>query len=334
MSTYPGANSTYIPNYESSGKLMVDYARNPSKFSTLQWTSIVKTNKQAGRYLKHNRDEATRIASGTAEFVWQDGAERPVNTYKDFEWKAFLTERLNIGFELGDLGVDQAEWGVIANYAATAATKAMTLRAFNAASTLSGDSDIPTDTAGNLGGGAWDDATVALPYIAKTLSEVKQVIHKNTGGAVMPSDMVLVVSPDTAKVMSDSLELRNYIQQGVYSRPNQMKDAIPDNLWGLPPFFEGLRIVVEDAVKSTNKRGASHASTYIFGTDAYVVARPGGIETTEGTFSTIAMMAKEEMTTETFQDVNNRRSTGNVVEDYEFVVTAPYSAYKITGINP
>ena len=334
---YPGGSNTYIPSYEASGKLMVDYARNPNKFSVLQWTGIVKTEKEVGRYLKMNKAEATRIASGDQEFGWADGSERPTNTYKDFEYKPFEAKRYNIGFVLGDLGVQQAEWDVLANYSRTSATRAMTLRSFNAAAALSGSSDIPTATATAAGGGKWDASDNSTKfYIAKGIQASIQAIHKATGGAVGADDLCMVISPTVAKAISTSPEIRKTVEQSPFAMNTLTKQAgemtFTGRKWGVPDYLEGVKVIVEDAVKHTNKRGATDASSYIFGDNVYLVARPGSIETTEGSFCTVQQYAKEEMTAEQFYDAMNRRTLGAVVEHYVYVIGAPYSAYKLTAV--
>jgi hypothetical protein len=49
-------------------------------------------------------------------------------------------------------------------------------------------------------------------------------------------------------------------------------------------------------------------------------------------FSTAHVFAHEEMTTETKDDVDNRRTLGRVVENYDVQIVAPATGYVLTAV--
>jgi hypothetical protein len=58
------------------------------------------------------------------------------------------------------------------------------------------------------------------------------------------------------------------------------------------------------------------------------------MESNQGaSFSTLTQMIYEDMTVETFEDAENRRTKGRVVDDYDIVLTAPASGYHIADVT-
>ena len=60
-----------------------------------------------------------------------------------------------------------------------------------------------------------------------------------------------------------------------------------------------------------------------------MVARPGGLESSEGSqsFGTAHIFSYEEMSTEQRDDPDNRRISGRVVEDYDVQIVAPITGF-------
>ena len=106
--------------------------------------------------------------------------------------------------------------------------------------------------------------------------------------------------------------------------------------FGLPDKLYNFPIVVEDAVMVTSIRNAATV-TRSFVMDSgvvYLLSRPGGLESVSGgpNFSTCCIFLYEDMTVETLKDTNNRRTSGNVVEDFTTVLTAPASGFMFQGV--
>ncbi len=74
----PGAYNVVVKSHEASGKLVVDFARNISKFAVNQYVQIVPAKAITGYYLEFTVEEAARILhSDLRNFVWYDGDPAP-----------------------------------------------------------------------------------------------------------------------------------------------------------------------------------------------------------------------------------------------------------------
>jgi hypothetical protein len=142
------------------------------------------------------------------------------------------------------------------------------------------------------------------------------------------------MSPKTAHAMSQSAELKDLIKytQGV----QLMQGAGNYSRYGLVPQLFGIGdIVIEDAVKVTNQKGATRAADYILGLNAVVfVSRPQGLVGVEGgsNFATVTNFVYEDMTVETFDDPRNRRTVGSIVDNSAIEITAPLAGWYIVDI--
>ena len=129
--------------------------------------------------------------------------------------------------------------------------------------------------------------------------------------------------------MAGSAEIHDYLKQSPFSM-----DVIRNNLslYGLPDNLYGIKVVVENCVQNSANKGATRSDNYAMtNTNAVLVARPGGLEGTMGSFSTCQTFMKEEMTVESKRDDDGRRTVGRVVEDYQVVVAAPESGFLFTA---
>lgn len=338
----PNGN-TYVPSFEASGEIVVQYSRNPKDFALNSYITLTPVEKSTGYFLSIQPDNAARILSATSsDFIWPDGNDAPTGAWNTeaFTFSPFNTVRYNYPFRLGYKAVEQAVWKIIASHAAMAAQQCMTSRTLEVATLLDTDGSYPTGhyaTATSLGGGFWSDGTAANPIIKKTLNAAAQTIQKDTVGVVRPRDLVLVISPTAADLMASSQEIHTYLAQSP-SALAQVRGDVPsqNGLWGLPDILYGYRLAIEDAVYGSTPKGAQTFSPgYIKGSNtAWLVARPGQLVGTEGapSFSSCHLFVYEEMTVESKDDVDNRRHTGRVVDDRGVKMVSGASAFKIKSL--
>lgn len=340
MAGYPSGTNTFIPSFEASGKLQVEFSRNPKRFAVNKYIKVKPVKRDIGYYLTITAEEAARVInSNLADFVWSDGQEAPLgnDNNESFNYSKYATKRYAFPFNMGQKAVEQADWDIIASHARIAAQKAMTARTLNICTvmTTSGNWGSNTDTATNLGGGLLDAATSSTPYIKKTINAVAEAILKATIGVATRDDLIMVMNPHTASLIGQSQEIIDHLKQSPFALA-QIRGDVPSQSgqWGLPDTLYGVKVVVEDAVRVTSKKGATKATTYCLpNQDVIFLTRPEGLMGSEGVpdFSTIQLFSYEDMTVENKRDPDNRRELGRVVDDYDVQLVAPASGYLVTS---
>lgn len=337
---YPGVNATYVPSFEQSGKLISGFSRNPKKFKLPNYCKLVPVKKNTGYFLRITAEEAARVInSNLSDFVWQDGHEAPMgnDNLESFEYIKFMTQRYAYAFNLGDMAVNQADWPIMPVQSQVTAQKAMTARTIGTLSVLTTGANwgSSTDTATNLGGGKWDVSSATNKYILKTFNAVWENVLKNTLGVVEPDDLVCVINPHDARLMAESEEIRDFLKQSQYALPQvTYSDKKQTGNYGLPEHLYGVKLIVENAVRVTSKKGATKAVTYCLpNASALFLTKTEGVVGMEGIadFSTAQIFIAEEMTVETLADVNNRRQVGRIVENFVSALVAPSSGYYVTA---
>jgi hypothetical protein len=339
----PGAYNTFVPSFDATGHLTASFSRNPKDFSVNKYAALTSVKKSVGYFMRITAEVAARVInSDLAEFVWPDGNDAPSGEWntETFSWFPYSTQRYVYAFRLGYKANEQADWKVLAAHAEFAAQQAMTartLKVFTALTTTSNYDSSHTSTATSLGGGFWSAGTANSPVIKKALNAMAQVIQKDTVGALKPyNDLILVIDPVLADAMGRSQEVHSYLQQSQFALAQVRGDTEGQNaIWGLPDRLYGFKIVVEDAVRVTSKKGATRAASYIGGGNTAVMcARPGGLTSPAGgpSFSTAHVMAYEEMTVEQRDDPDNRRIQGRVVDDFDVQIVAPATGYVLTAV--
>ncbi|MCD0459107.1 hypothetical protein [Roseiconus lacunae] len=343
---YPGGSNTFIPNHRATSNLVIGFSRNQSDFAINEYISLKPVDQDQGRYLRITTEEAGRILdSELSEFVWPDGADRPMNNdgTELFSFDGYRTKRYDFGYKLGKKSSEQAEWDIGKSHQAIKAQQAMTGRTVRVHSVLASASsweanhrkDVSTIT-GNSG--PWDVSTTVRQDIKRSLNHAAEQIMLSTLSVVKKKDLRLVLSPPTAHRISECQEIVDHIK-GSPEAYSQVRGGTGRwSEWGLPNELYGFKIVVEDAAKVTSRRGAA-TSTRQFVMPAgvaYLMSRPGGLVAPAGdgpNFSTISYFAYEEMTVEEFDDTKNRRLEGHVVDDGVPVQTASVSGFKFEGIT-
>lgn len=343
---FAGTNSGYVPSFEAGGKLQVEFSRNPKKFSINKYCKLVPVKKSVGFFLYIDPNAAGRIInSNLADWQWPDGQEAPTgdDNLLASAFQKYGTVRYAFPFMLGDKTVEQSDWDIIASHSRMAAQQAMTARTRKVvtALTTAGNWQGNTDTCSNLAGGKVDVGDSTNPYIRKLFGSVAETILKNTYGVVKRSDIIAVMNPNTARQMHESAEMIDFLKQSPVSIDIVRGDVnrvsnVEDN-FGLPDFFHGVRIVVEDAVYNSARPTAGSVTgtpTYVLGNGVILfVSRPEGLVGSEGvpSFSTVEIFSYEDMTVETKRDADNRRQAGRVVDDNDVQLVAPAAGYYVTA---
>jgi len=345
---FPAQQNTFIPSHEESNRLVVDFSRNPDKFTLNQYIQIVPVEKPLGYYLKMTVEERMRITTTTlTEHLWADSNDAPNGSEgkESFEFLPFACTRYAYAVNVGYMSSDNASWDMLGQYANIRAQQAMTARTqlCLTALTTTGNYGSNYGTATAAGGGKWDVATTSNLYIKKGIDYAVKAILKATGAVVTVDDLQLVVGPDLAAIMAESQEIADFVKGSPFAL-GYIRGDIPgksgnNRRFGLPETYAGVRLVVEDCVKVTSRKGASSTSSsfMLAATSAFITARPGGLVGTAGgpSFSTATLFVynKDDMSVETRDDVDNRRRTIRVVDTIAPVVTAGSSGYLFTSVT-
>lgn len=343
----PGPGNVYIPtygkNHGATGKLQVEFSRNPSTFAFNQYVQVVPDCSPKGLYLELDTDEAVRVVN-LQDFEWPDGNDAPDGEGRKLKWLKYATNRRAFPFKLGSLTVDVSDFEIVAANARMSATQAMTARAYDAIDTLLTAATWPTGSKaatvdaliGTTSGSSWVTSGTTDLFIEQSFHTVVEAIVKNTAGAVRPSEIMCVMGPTTAHRIRRTAEIKAYLVNHESAIPGWEQTGI-FTTYGLPPQMFGVNIVVEDAVRVETRHGAATTTkSFMMGDEVFFCSRPGGLTGgVEGapTFSTVTAFVHEDMTTETLTDPWNRNIKGRVVDNLDVVITAPISGYHINDIT-
>ncbi len=342
---YPSGNNTFIPSHEESNRLVVDYSRNPSKFALNRYIQLVPCDKTEGYYLQMTVEECMRIlGDDLAHYSWADGADAPTGVDGDesFNWVPFRLLRRLFAARLGNMSISNASWPLVQQHNNIKAQQAMTARsvmAVKALTTAGNYSSAHTATTTVAGGGLWPNATTANLFIRKSINYAVKQILKATGAVVKAEDLNLVISPALAASMAESQEIADFVKgspDALAYIKGDMGGPESNRRFGLPTHYAGVELVIEDAVKVTSKKGATLVQDFVMPADKpFIAARPGGLIGTYGTPSfstgTLFVSKEDDLSVETKNDTDNRRTVTRVVDTAKMEVTAPTSGFLFTG---
>ncbi|MDE2102953.1 MAG: hypothetical protein KGL39_37260, partial [Patescibacteria group bacterium] len=335
---YPTGSNTYVP--EVTDKLVVDFSQNVDRFPVNRYVQIVPVDKQVGKYTRMTREQAHRILEvNGSDMAWPDGQFRPMhnNETESFGFYNYNTMRVDLGFNVGRLAVEQGAFDVIAHNAGQVAERCMTLRtqrAITAATTTGNYPAANVLTVSSISGnfGKWDVSTTARKDIERSFQVAGETIMQYTLNGVQPQDLIVVMSAGCARKVKLSQEIIDYIK----GSPNaydeiygDLRGQNPNSYWGLPSRLFGVELVIEPTVKVTSFKGASSTTLSYVLPDAtpFMCSRPGGLVSERASetasFSTLTFFMKEEMTVEQFDEPKHRLIEHHVCEDYDVQVTAP-----------
>lgn len=341
--TVGGGLNTYVPstNALATGALQVEFTRAVNTFPITKYAQIVPANQMTGYYLRLNSDDNVRVTD-INEFIWPLGNDRPVGKMNEQDFVAFTCQRFAYPFYIPNETVKQAAWDVVAQHARSKAQLAMTARSMRTATALTGSAAVTAFTAvGNyyadgtaISGAAW--TTSSTNIIQKGIQTALQRISLATGGAVRgETDIMMVISPTIANLLSQTQEVRDYVKNYPAALPF-LQGADTFAKYGLPPNLFGVQVVVDDSVKVTTKKGAASTTrSFVYGNSAVFVSRPGGLVGIEGStsFSTTQIFAFEDMTVENWDDPKDRRMEGRVIDNSTSELVAPVSGVLVANVT-
>lgn len=351
---FPGALNTFIPNHAASGKLTVNFSRNPSEFVCNNYVQIIPTEKPLGPYRRVTLEEAGRLLNTALDnFAWPDGNEAPSGEdgLESSSWLHFQATRRAYPWRIGDLTVKFADYDVLAELAAIHAQQAMTARTqaivSAATNTANYDAthvlDVTAITSNGVANqGTWVQSTTGRMDIKRSLNVGLNLIKKHTLGKIKAKDLRLILSPDAAALLAETQEIIDMIK-GSPAAMAQVKGSdefgpVRNNEYGLPNQINGIELFIEDAVKVTTRKLAT-TTTYDYiwpAASALLCARPGALEGVFGSpsFSTLALFVVKgyEMAVYTKRDTDNERTMGRVVDMVDCQVVAPVSGILFSNI--
>lgn len=343
---YPGGSNTYIPSWEATG-LMIKYTRSPQYFRINKYVKELQVPRDQGYYLTLGGDDPYRVQS-INDYLWDDSVDAPGGRQERqaFGFVAYRTARYCFPFNLGRKSVEQAEWPILAEHAAMAAAKAMTVRTLINTTLMTTTSNWTGSWGTNYSAasGAWSTSSIANSYIQADINTAMIAIEQASGGIVTDEEALhITLNPTLARQISKSPEYKQYITGSPDALAAITDQRNPNRRYGLAPFLYGLGLVVENAVVVTTPKSGnvpsppSQTRSYVFpATSAVITSKPQGIVQSDNQtldFSTLAFRFYEQMTTEQKSDPDNRREVGRVVEDYAAVLQAPQTGYDITTIS-
>lgn len=345
---YPGPSNVYVPNHEASGKLVVDFARNPKDFAVNQYTKVIPVDQIYGLFQQMTVEERGRVlTSDAAEYVFADGADAPLGAggTESHIWQNFLATRYAYSFLMGQMTAQQATWDIVAQHAGIHAQKAMTVRtmlAYNALTTSGNYSSghVSAVFGGTITGtsGTWTQSTTARSDIKRSLEFMSEKILDDTLAGTKLEDLHLVVSSAGAALLSQSQEIIDYIKGSPYAVA-QLTNQLPNrNKWyGLPESLYGFPVIVDVTRRVTSAKLATRAASAVFGgissvgtLNAFLIARPGALVGVAGapSFSFLENFVYKQfdMVVETKNDDDNKRLKGRVIDAFVMKVVAPQAA--------
>lgn len=339
----PSATNVYVPSFDTTANLVVEFSRDPKKFPVNEYTTLTPVSKDVGLYLRLDPDNAIRLLGVDGDaYAWPDGNDPPQGDYENlgFEFQTYQTKRYSIPNLIGYKAKEQASFDIMEVHKRMLGVKHMTLRTKLVADVITNTANYPsghTATATAAGGGQWSAGTIANPYIKKSLDYAFNVIRRSSGGVADDGDnnFSLVVGPATAQAMGSSAEVRDFIAQNPLAMEWMKGEKNVYGRYGVPPILYGVRVIIENTpIITSNREAASTTKTDIFpAATAVLMIRKGDLVAPSNAFSTCHVFSYEEMTAEVFDNVQARRHECRVTCDLVPKIVAPVTGFVFTSTN-
>jgi hypothetical protein len=346
----PSAYNTFIPNAKASGNLFVDFSRNINDFAVLKYCQPIPVQNTLGIWYQMGLEERARILdSDLAKYRWADGTARPqphdVSEY--FSENTFRTQRKSYADQVGKMTTEQAVWDEIDRRTRSLAQKAMTARTIAIVKTMTDATQYAAthvsdlSLAGAINGvvGNWAASTSARMTIRRTLNHVKNQITLDTRAAVNSDDLLIVMSPDTAELVSVTQEIVELVKQNPGAIQYLDADGkYPKDTYGLPKRLYNTEVLIEKTVQVTSQRGAiTSTASYVLPKGTVIIChKPGSLEGVEGgrSFSTctIHIYRDDDMKVETDYVAWDRLTNIAVTDNWDVNMTAPVTGYLLQNV--
>lgn len=320
----PSPTNVFIQGYGTSDigmRLAVEYTRNWKDFPFLSFCTRTTISQPIFLYKRIDPTGQGRVINSPQAYLFPDGQARPINASESknpLDYVQVVAERRSFADYLGyqqEAYSPDDELNRMVNTLGNKAMTEMAIKFWSTASTSGNYLSGHTDTATNLGGGTWANATTSNGYIQKTLAAVRRQLTKATYGNIDQSSLILVVGPELADVMGRCAEIKDgFPRQEGWADWLQFK-AFKDqyNLYGLPPVIYGFPVICDQTVKTTSKILASSTTTSFLPTSdtAYVMTKPNFMKGDNGntSFSSYHLfeVKGEELKVEVFDEPHNKR---------------------------
>lgn len=343
-----GPSSGYVQTVELSGNLNISFSRNRKDFTVNRWTRQRNCKKPNGLYRYFNPLDFNRVKSGgTNEFAWAPGTAAPTGQDRRMTHTLvqFNCKRKSYPCDLDTQTIDTADFDVQKTETENVAGLAMAVRAVEA-TTVAVDpaNHISThvNTATSLTTGFLSAATRTDPRIKKALNRQTLKIIRDSNSAIKPSDVAIVMNPNTAQLLSETEEVHTIFANSQFAL-NQLTGGVANQnaVYGLPPYLYEHPVIVEEETWNPFPRGsASEALTFVFPDNLILMVTVKGDEKNEGlneassnlTTVTGFVYEPDDMKVEAATDTYNRLLRMMVVDHFEYQVSAPTTGALITNL--
>lgn len=344
--TYTGPQTTYVPNFEASGRLTSNFSRNPKSFAINRYIQLQPVKQMVGFYRKRTVEEAGRVLnSSLSNFIWPDNSDMPRGlSHESDQYPAYRCIRYAYREQLGDLGTEQAEYDIFAEYEAQLAQQAMTARTLKVVTALTTAGNYPTankSAVSSISGvsGKWDESTTARQDIKRSLNHAAETILDATLAGVDVDDFVWVISSYMASRLTISQEIVDHIK-GSPDALAQIRGELPNPnvFYGLPAKIYGFPVEVEKTRYVTGRKGATRVVAQAMpATTSVLVSRPGGLVGVAGapTFSTCVVFVYDkeggDFQVRREHDAWNGYTKLAVIDNFGVEMVAPEAGFLFTA---
>ncbi len=335
---YPSATDGFMP---VATNMVIGFIRKEDQFPMNRYVQKVEAPATTFYYFELDPDQSVRIRNGPLN-VWADGADRPQRRDNQFGFRTVQNTvvRYDHASSMGNIALSLCDknWNAKQVYMQGLASQAMTLKTAtlwqgvstgtgsstggwlgldNVSSWLSsnvGDVNTLNGNAGPWSGASSDQADASFMAIRKSLYEAATRIFLATNGTIKWSDLRLVVSPNQAKAMGNTGEIRDFYKYGPYAK-EAIETAMSPNFneeYGLPPKLYGIEVCVEDSMIITDPPLANATTS----------------------FSTVQEYWYEyQLKMQQFSDPINEVTNFHATDQYTFVLSASRAGFLITGLT-
>lgn len=323
---FAGPNSIF-PQLDKD--INIGFARNPNKLPLARYALHAPVKGQLTHYTVIDHNVNFRFPGTNKDIAaWPDGTPRPDgrNNRISVKHEPIQVNRHLHNAPHGAMSVANQTYDVVSAQMMSLAQRAGTLRTIWAYAQMQADitaSRIANAALNTLPGNPTDitAGTVTNPIFYLALNNAAQAIHRATGGVVNESHLKVVIPPVIAIKLATSAEMLDYVARSPAAM-SVLAQGFSNNRYGLPQFYKGYELVVEDTVVDSAVHWAASSLGDVFSAkQVWIVARQdknmgSGIEGPEavGTkyptvFSTLAVFEGPYYTLNTDGSVATRDGT-------------------------